>query len=221
MTYTALMKQYKRFLIFVTCFLLLGTTPAFAQCERYEHRPVVRINLMPVKTRYDHTRESSQFPAKPYANTMGLTVAKFEANATVKISEHSLGNNRYCTALEEINVEAGFAKMDVYLNKKFAVGTCQYNVIKDHEDYHVRVHQEALTHFKDKIEQAYEIAASKVKPIYSIGSQKNKAANQFLNDIQKEVSPLMQYVDKRIREENAKIDTPEAYLETSQKCANW
>ncbi len=217
------MKQYSAFILHVTFFLGLSAFLPLkaADCSMYQRPVTVRVNIHPGTVRYNNSLSNSQFPSKPYASTMGLTVAQLTINMQAKsfVREDSTGA---CIGLDELTVNVGFPKIDVYIDKKYRPGTCQYNVIKEHENYHVRVQQEGLTFFGGKIEEAFQIAANKIKPrSLSSPGQAQSILNQMVAQVKKDVDPLIKFVEKRLREENEVIDTYEAYLETSKKCKKW
>lgn len=217
------MKQYTAFILYVTFFLALSHFSSLkaADCSVYRRPVTVRVNVNPGPVRYNNSLSNSQFPSKPYASTMGLTVAQLTVNMQAKsfVREES---NGACIGLDELTVNIGFPQIDVYIDKKYRPGTCQYNVIKEHENYHVRVQQEGLTFFGGKIKEAFQIAANKIKPrSLSSPGQAQSILNQMVAQVKADVDPLIRFIEKRLREENEVIDTDEAYRETSKKCKKW
>ncbi len=217
------MKQYIAFILYVTLFLCTGfiSTALAVDCRVYKQPVTVRINANPGKVKYNNSLSNRQFPSKPYDTTMGLTVAQLSIN--IKAKSFVMGNaTDACIGLDEMTVNVGFPQIDVYIDKKYRPGTCQYNVIKEHENYHVRVQQEGLMFFSKKIKEAFQIAANKIQPRQLINPhQAQSVLNQMVDEVKRDVAPLLQFVEKRLREENAVIDTDKSYRETTKKCKNW
>lgn len=204
----------------VIVFLCAGTINSFAQCTNMP-KPSVHVAINTGQVTYNNKLNREQFPAKAYAETMGLTVTQLISTMDADTVFKQKGQ-RGCVALKNVRVEIGFPKIDVYIDKKYKPNSCQYNVIKEHENYHVRVQQEGLKFFSDKIKEAYKVAAEKLDPVSVTSPQEaTTAANKMLEQIKKDVTPLITFVEKRLREENAVIDTEEAYRDTSKKCKRW
>ena len=153
---------------------------------------------------------------------MGLTVSDLKRQTSADTQILSNNRNNFCVYIEQLNVDVGYPKIDVYIDKKYRPGSCNYNVIKDHENYHVRVQQEGLKFFAPKIKQAYQIALNKIKPQFAYTqNDAQMIAENMIKRIEKDVDPLMEYVQQRLREENAVIDTDEAYVKDAKKCRKW
>ena len=215
------MKYYKIILCSVILFLSMPITLAFAQCSAYQKTPTVQVNFNYGKVYYDNTKSSNQFPALPYNTTMGLTSAQLVNQVTATSFNIPQRNGTVCIGLDSITVNIGYPKIDAYIDKKYRPGSCNYKVIKAHENYHVRVQQEGLKFFSGKIKEAYQIAAKKVKVKAARPGNAQQILNQMVNQIKNEVEPLLSYVEKRMVEENLAIDTQSSYQKETAKCPKW
>lgn len=214
--------EYNTLKIIVILFLCFGLKNANATCDVYHSQPIINTKIDYGKIHYDNTKSNSQFPSKPYASTMGLTVSdlKQDMNADINIIPQADGS--FCITLKQVNTYIGFPRIDVYIDKKYKPGSCNYNVIKAHENYHVRVQQEGLQFFETKIRQAVRIAASKIKAerVYSTDQAKS-VASSMLSRMQNDIKPTMDFIKKRLVEENMVIDTPKSYAAETKKCKKW
>lgn len=216
------MKIYHVFILASIFFLGFTTNEALAQCNAYKKEPTVRVHFNYGNVYYDNSKSSSQFPAMPYSSTMGLTSTQFVHSISVSGFNVPQKNGTICVGIESVTVDIGFPRIDVYIDKKYRPGTCNYNVIKEHENYHVRVQQEGLKFFSPKIKEAFEIAARKINP--QMARSKSEASallQQMSTQIKKDVTPLLNYVEKRLKEENQVIDTKEAYIKDAKRCPKW
>ena len=216
------MKKYSVLKLFVILFLSVGLKNAHASCDAYASIPTISTKIDYGRIYYDNTKSNSEFPSKPYATTMGLTVSDLKENMDTSVEVFPQEDGTFCVVLKQVNTYIGFPRVDVYIDKKYKPGSCNYNVIKAHENYHVRVQQEGLQFFEPKIKKAIRIAVRKVKPvrIRSI-DQVNSTASAMLSQIQKDFAPTMNFVKKRLYEENMVIDTPKSYEAETKKCKKW
>lgn len=211
--------KYSIFLSFVIIFF---TLPCFGGiCDNVPPSKLnIRFNYG--KVSYINNKSNSQFPQKPYSTVMGLTVSDLKRQTSADTQILSNNRNNFCVYIDQLNVDVGYPKIDVYIDKKYQPGSCNYNVIKEHENYHVRVQQEGLKFFAPKIKQAYQIALNKIKPQFAYTQNDARMiAENMIKRIEKDVDPLMEYVQQRLREENAVIDTDEAYIKDAKKCRKW
>lgn len=212
--------KYNIFLSFVIIFFALSAWGS-SLCNNVAPAKLnIRFNYG--KVSYINNKSNSQFPQKPYSTVMGLTVSdlKRQASANTQIISDSYDN--FCVYIEELIVDVGYPKIDVYIDKKYRPGSCNYNVVKDHENYHVRVQQEGLRFFAPKIKEAYQIALNKIKPQSAYTEQDAKMiAEDMMRRIEKDIEPMMTYVQQRLKEKNAVIDTEDAYIKDAKKCPKW
>lgn len=172
-------------------------------------------------TKYSRDEFIKLSPTKVSPNTMGLTVTRLGAKGS---AEGYLKNNGMtaCVGLEKVVVTIGYDTLIVYIDKKYKPGSCEYEVIKDHEDYHVSVSQQAMAFFKKDIEKAIKSAVDALS-VHEVRHQAeaNQVVEDQLNQVISGLNPLMKHINQKIAEKNYIIDTPESYRETSRKCRNW
>lgn len=212
--------KYNIFLSFVIIFFAC-ICQADSLCDNVP-AATLNIHFSYGNVSYINNKSNNQFPQKPYSTVMGLTVSDLKRHATADTQIISNARDNFCVYIKQLNVEVGYPKIDVYIDKKYRPGSCNYNVVKDHENYHVRVQQEGLKFFAPKIKEAYKIALNKIKPQSAYTEQDAKrVAENMIYRIEKDVEPLLDYVQQRLREENAVIDTEEAYIKDAKKCKKW
>ncbi len=214
--------KYKPFWIFVILFLCFYTLCVQAACESYDSEPAIQLTMRYGKVYYDNTKSNSGFPAKPYASTMGLTVSEFKQDMNADSMVVPQKDGTYCVMIKQVNASVGFPRLDIYIDKKYRPNSCNYKVIKEHEEYHARVQQEGLKFFAPKIRQAFKIAVKKIKPEQAYSKeQAQNLATQMLLKVRQEVTPTLDYVQKKLTEENMVIDTNESYESETKKCKKW
>ncbi|MBO5997970.1 MAG: hypothetical protein J6P93_05540 [Alphaproteobacteria bacterium] len=184
--------------------------------------PKLDIHFKYGKIHYINNKSSDEFPATPYSSVMGLTVTSLQNGVNAQSEVKTNPSGGFCVYPRTLKVVIGYPRVDVYIDKKYRPGTCNYKVVKEHENYHARVQLEGLKFFSGKIKSAYKVALLKVKPVeISDPSEAMQANSQIVEQIKADVQPLLEYVNKRLTEENMVIDTETSYEEESRKCPKW
>ncbi len=211
----------KKILMTLLCLFLSVNANAFCQ----QITPYISVNAKSGYVRYITHLSRNEFlkkaPIKMSPNTLGMTVSRLgiSGSAEPEIQQNGI---TACVQISRMKIDIGYETLDVYIDKKYKPGTCEYEVVKEHENYHVRVSQEAMSFFKPDIEDALKKAVKRIKPV-EVRSQKEAERifqNQF-NQVMREVQPLIDHINKKIAEKNYEIDTPESYRETTELCKNW
>ena len=210
----------KKWFVLFVC--IICSNIVFAACP--DRKPYVLLTTSKGTVKYITNMARKDFIAKYPGTpdtTLGLTVAELKVKITGK-SNIDQNIKQTCVSLKEVNFQIGYDDILVYIHKDYKPGSCQYRVVKDHENYHVNVHRQAMSFFKSDIETALRKAVSKLKPeqVQSAAHAQYVIDKQFAQ-IQKEIAPLLEHINKKIREKNAAIDTPESYKATSKLCKKW
>ena len=208
--------------IFLLCLILSGKANAFCRTIT----PWVNVDTQTGTVRYITHLSKSEFlrnaPQKMSPNTLGMTVSKLGITGSAEPEVQALSDHTFCVQIKRLNLSLGYNTLDVYIDKKYHPGSCEYEVVKEHENYHVRVSQEAMMFFKPDIEQALETALSHIEPEYAYSSSEaQQIFNRQFNRVMKEIQPLIDYINTKIAEKNYIIDTPESYATTTTLCDNW
>jgi len=130
----------------------------------------------------------------------------------------TLRDGRVCVWVTEVSASIGDPVMEVYVAGNYAPDTCQYKVIFDHENTHVRFNLETLRDWLPTVRAALtEAAVHKFPVIYPRPPVADELRDYLLDNI-RSVFALM---NEDMRKRNATIDTPENYRREHAKCANW
>ena len=196
---------------------------ASAFCDSTNTRVYITTN--PGNVKYITTRSKHDFihsvsqPVSP--NTLGLTVShmniKGEATPNVEVQ-----GNQMCVSLGTLNLRMENDELTVYIDKKYKPSSCEYKVIKAHENYHVAVAQQAMTFFKPDVEAQVQKALKKVKPqIVSNAAERDKALKDQFTQVMNDLKPVINHINQTTAKKNYQIDTPESYAKTRAMCKNW
>lgn len=199
------------------------TQNANALCE--QHNININIITRPGKVLYDTKHRRADFknlintPVNP--NTLGLTVFKLETHLRGEPYIKQEGN-RYCIGISSVDLIIGVEDIKVYIDKKYPSSSCNYRVIKEHEDYHVQVLQQALSFYQEDLKKKVRAAVMGIWPEYTYTRERStQIMNKYFKQIQERIKPAVRQIEKKIAEKNAEIDTPQSYKETTKLCPSW
>lgn len=215
------MKQKIYLLLLLLSLFLSQNASAF--CNSTNTRVYITTN--PGNVKYITTRSKHDFihsvphPVSP--NTLGLTVShmniKGEATPNVEVE-----GDKMCVSLKTLNLKMENDILTVYIDKKYKPNSCEYKVIKAHENYHVAVAQQAMIFFKPDVEAEVQKALKKVKPrIITDPAERDKVLKEQFTQVMNDLKPLIDHINKTTAKKNYQIDTPESYAKTKALCKNW
>ena len=154
-------------------------------------------------------------------HTLGLTVVEMgvEMQAKPSVTERA---GQFCVGLADVDIKLYYPVLTVYIDKKYEPSSCEYQIIKSHENYHVAVAQQAMSFYKKDVEQAAYKALERQMPKVVTSQQNIQATvNQLSDAILNDLNPVIQHINQKLVEKNAAIDTPEMYKATTAKCSDW
>jgi hypothetical protein len=147
----------------------------------------------------------------------GLTIGRYDLEVTVDTDSMRDGNG-YCAQLRAAHVEVGLKQLDVIVDRRFADGSCQRQVVLDHESQHVDVFREAVRYYLPTIERTL---AETPLPINVHVANRDEARADFLGPITASLKPIFEAINGRARDGNTRLDTPENYATVFARCSHW
>ena len=209
----------KRLLILLCFIFSLKASAVCLNKTDYE----IKVKANPAKyvtnlSREEFLRRSNQ-AVNP--NTLGLTTVSF--NVSVEGEPYAERDGKAtCVGLKKVILTFGYDDLTIYIDKKYKPGSCQYKVIKEHEEYHASVAKEAVPFFKPDIRKQLIKVLSQLKPERVFTSQAgNDVIVRQTNKVMQDMQPLIKHINKVIVDKNYQIDTPESYKKTTALCKKW
>ena len=212
----------KRVIYALLCLILSQNASAFCPTVT----PWATIETKPGYVRYITHLSRDEFlrraPQKMSPNTLGMTVSKLGITGQAEPDVQQINRQTACVQIKEFKLTLGYDTLDVYIDKKYKPKSCEYEVVKEHENYHVRVSQEAMTFFKPDVEKSLRAALAKIKPETArTSAEAQKIFERQFAQVIREIQPLIDHINKKIAEKNYIIDTPESYAKTTALCKKW
>ena len=147
----------------------------------------------------------------------GLTVGRYDLEVTVETDSIRDGNG-YCAQLRAAHVELGLKQLDVIVDRRFAEGSCERQVVLDHESQHVEVFREAVRYYLPTIERTL---AETPLPLNAHVADREASRSAFLVPITEALKPIFAAINGRARDGNTRLDTPESYAAVFKRCSHW
>ncbi len=152
-------------------------------------------------------------------NPAGLTVADFGFSFGLSVKTWQLPSKLFCTELNSVEANFGYNTIDVYIDRKYKFGSCQYNSILDHEMLHLNVFQETLKTFAPSIRTKLRETIDRIEPVVTSKSQVGLDILQ--SRIENTLKPLIKKINKVLIKRNAELDTLEKYRKEQKNCSSW
>lgn len=186
----------------------------------------VRVNAGSIqydnnKGRADLEQLRHQMGAKGSAaggHPLGVTLAEFQADILTRVQIRSTAD-RHCAALSAVEVTLGYPRLEVYVDRRYKPGTCEYAAVLDHESRHVHFFRDTLEGHKSEIHAAVIQSARKLQP--TVIQRSEDAASYFQDRLTQLIQPSLDRLGRKTERLNASIDTAANYRAIQALCAKW
>jgi hypothetical protein len=210
----------------IVAILLLMPVVASAECSASVALPNFTVALKDPPVNYRMELDSASMAKIASENGMaslkgeipfGLTIGRYDLEVTVDTDSIRSGNG-YCAQLHAAHVEIGLKQLDVIVDRRFPVHSCQREAIIDHESQHVDVFREAVRYYLPTIERI--LAATSLPPIVQV-DDRAAARDAYLAPITDALKPIFEAINGRARDGNTRLDAPESYAAVFRRCDRW
>jgi hypothetical protein len=208
---------------------LLRAGPSFAQCPETPpaaRNPTVRLEVLEPKLVYRHDVDlfglggiKHTFEKAPTGWIMlGVTITSDHLAMQVRPVVSRLANGRLCVWVTDVAARVGDPELDVYVAANYPEGTCEYNVVREHENQHVEINRSVIHAWGPRIGAQLRDSVGQSFPMVAAGNADIQRIPQMLMD---SLQPLFDAMNSELRQRNGAIDTPENYRLTAARCKNW
>lgn len=149
---------------------------------------------------------------------LGITLTKTMFGLQGGSSAVKRGNG-FCVYLTSVDVDFGYNRVEVYVPSEFPKGSCEYNVVLDHENQHVANNRAVLREFAPRMRARVEVILSQTKPI--VASSVQGSADLALEGLNRQLSGMLKEFETMHATRNAAIDSPANYRALSALCKDW
>ena len=208
---------------------LPGPAAWAADCRLPGVQASVRLNESFGDIRYSNGYSGQQLAAKrrragahggPGAewHPVGLMGRDLQWEFKVKVQGQRLSGG-YCVGLAHAEMTIGYDRIRVYVDRRYRPGTCQYKVILEHENQHVRNFKDTLTSYLPVIRRQLAAEAAALPPVTA--RSMNAGARYFVGALRDRLTPLIDRMQADMAEADRRLDTPASYRATQARCDGW
>lgn len=147
---------------------------------------------------------------------LGLTVNRYDLRIRVVVELHR-ANGGYCASLRSAAITVG-AQPEIFIDGRFAAGTCQERAILDHESGHVAVFRDAIADAAPALDAALR---GRALPAAILVTAQNQSEAAYVRAIRDALEPVLDAVRAQAQRGNNRLDTPERYAEVFRRCSAW
>jgi hypothetical protein len=188
------------------------------------HKFRVLATSAPVEIRRGLTlKEISRLPgaAGRGLKTQGLTTIKHSLATHTRFST-ATGDAAVYAWFDDVILEVTVSSIIINIPREYAAGSCEHDIVLDHERLHGRAAREQAVRFAAELERALTGAAdlpTRFEPV--IASDYGTAAAQLKAAVSKIVDPVYARYEKDETEAQAALDRPDPYEAVYRKCHDW
>lgn len=212
--------------------MLLGTVPwtpaRAADCRLPGVETTTRLTEKRGAVRFSNGFSGRQLEAKRRRaggaaaqadwHPVGLMGRDLKWEFRVQVQGQRLANG-FCVGLKDAELTIGYDRIDVYVDRRYRPGTCQYDVILEHENQHVRNFQDTLARYLPDIRARLADEAAATVP-QAAGSM-STGARYFVNLLRDRLTPLIERMQQDMATADARLDTADSYRATQARCDGW
>jgi len=208
----------------------IGSSAAWAQatCPVPRNLPPLQIDVKVVEPNVTYHHDVDLFGLQKVGHVserppegsirLGVTQISDSIRYSFVTANLPLRDGRVCVWLTQVTASLGDSVMNVFVAGDYAPDTCEYKVILNHENTHVRFNIETLRDWMPTVRAELVEAAKKRFPVIFPGTPTDRQLSDQLLDNMHNVFALM---NEDMAKRNATIDTPENYRREHAKCSNW
>ena len=148
-------------------------------------------------------------PSRPYPPVAFFRVA----------SKHAFLRPGFCVWVKSVQVE--FTPVEILLASKYSPGSCEYNVIRDHEMLHYEDMQALFIRYRARVLEAVRLAGLPTieRPVF-VGSVAD-GTDQIKTRLQSTLQPLYALMEEARQADADARDAPEQRVLSWSKCPSW
>lgn len=188
------------------------------------HRFRVRATSVPTRIRRDLSlKEIGRLPGAVGSplKTQGITLIKHSLATHTRFSSVK-GTGEVYAWFDDVILEVEISSDVIHIPKEYPAGSCEHDIVLEHERGHGRVARETAMAFADKLERALMAAEglpTRFDPV--ISRDFDAAAEKLKASIAKIVDPVYDRYEKDEKEAQARLDRPDPYDAVYRKCSGW
>ena len=217
----------KKLFFILTIVFFSNLSEAYSQCSDIFFSPEIDIKYSYGKLKYDYSKDKEEITK--LANNTGilekgifaLGLSSIDINFDIKTENVTdfIDKNSFCVYPQKIIISIYFKNPTIYISNQLKKESCEYNLVKRHEQTHIQINKAALDYYLPLFYRGAEKIANNISPInVSALSDINKASDQIAEQFNQKFYIIFNYVKQQILEEQQKLDNQNNYQYENKLC---
>lgn len=188
------------------------------------HRFRVEVKSAPTEISHDLTlKEIGRLSgaAGSGLKTQGLSTIRHSMATRTRFST-AKGSNEVYAWFDEVILVVAISSIVIHIPKEYAPGSCEYQIVLEHERGHDRAARETAVKFAGKLERALGAAVgmpTRFDPV--ISTDFDSAAGKLKEAIASIVDPVYDEYELDEKETQKRLDRPDPYDAVYKTCDGW
>ncbi|MBB4264730.1 hypothetical protein [Roseospira visakhapatnamensis] len=211
--------------------LMAAATPAHAaSCPGADREVALTFRSVFDRARLDHTKPAATIDAMftrmrkdasiaRRGSAVGLTVTQSEFRFSTQIQYYKRSDGRFCVYLRSVDAHLNLRDTVIYVAREYPRGSCNFDVIYEHEKQHMRIHYRVLKAYAPRVKRTLQALIQHLNP--RVVRTLDEARNEHAEVINNGVADLIESMESDRMRFNAALDTPENYARERDKCPSW
>ncbi len=216
----------------VSLFFLIGVSNSHAtskKCLDRKVKPSVIFNHEDISTTLNHNLTSSQITRvasssgisriHKFVKLRGLAHTSIASGYQVEVGMLEMKHGVTCVWLSKVKMTFDTRKSEIYVERNYRKGSCEYNAVLSHEKEHMGINARVKRKYEDIIRDRLIRWANNMRPV-QVSSSTN-GARLMTQRVSGDMQPVIDEFYRVRKRENNKIDTDVSYRRVHKRCTNW
>ncbi|HEC90886.1 MAG TPA: hypothetical protein ENI55_04390 [Alphaproteobacteria bacterium] len=150
---------------------------------------------------------------------LGLTLSELRVEMRISTRAYPTGQGRYCAVPASVDIDLGYPKFTIYVDRRYRRGSCEYRAISEHEERHVAIYQNRLDRLISWVRESMAREISRIKPVIAVSP--GDGAEKIKRRLGRKLAPLIKRLQRATDAGNREIDSRTSYVRVQRRCRNW
>lgn len=150
---------------------------------------------------------------------LGLTLSELRTEIRISTRAYPTARGRYCMVPDRVNINFGYSKFTIYIDRRYRRGSCEYRAISEHEERHVAIYRQQLDRLISWVRGRIAREISRMTPV--IAASPKYGAEEIKRRLSLRLTPLIKRLQRATEAGNREIDSRASYVRVQSTCRNW
>ncbi|MBE7635450.1 hypothetical protein GUA87_01225 [Sneathiella sp. P13V-1] len=198
------------------------------ECLAQKIEPQVIFNHEDVATTLNHNLSSSQITelatsgsanSHLFSRLRGLASVFVQPKYGIEVRELEMRSGVKCVWLLKAKMTFDTIKSEVFVDRKYRKGTCEFDAVLSHEKEHISIYARVKRKYEAILRDRLTRWAHNMQPVQV--SVSTSGADLMTKRLIEDMQPIIVEHGRVGKRESSKIDTESSYRRVDSRCSNW